>query len=71
VSTPLVTRILIADDHTMVRRGVRQVLDREPDMRVVAEAEDGAEAVQLALAGEIDLAVLDVSMPRIDRKSVV
>jgi DNA-binding NarL/FixJ family response regulator len=64
MSIPLVTRILIADDHTMVRRGVRQVLDREPDMHVVAEAEDGAEAVKLALAGGIDLAVLDVSMPR-------
>jgi DNA-binding NarL/FixJ family response regulator len=64
MSTPLVTRILIADDHTVVRRGVRQVLDREPDMRVVAEAQDGAEAVRLAVAGEIDLAVLDVSMPR-------
>jgi DNA-binding NarL/FixJ family response regulator len=64
MSTPLVTRILIADDHTMVRRGVRQVLDRQPDMRVVAEAEDGAEAVRLALGGGIDLAVLDVSMPR-------
>jgi DNA-binding NarL/FixJ family response regulator len=43
---------------------VRGVLDREPDMRVVAEAEDGAEAVKLALEGGIDLAVLDVSMPR-------
>ena len=64
MNIPLVTRILIADDHTMVRRGVRQVLDREPDMRVVAEAEDGAEAVKLALEGGIDLAVLDVSMPR-------
>jgi len=64
MSIPLVTRILIADDHTMVRRGVRQVLDREPDMRVVAEAEDGAEAVKLALEGGVDLAVLDVSMPR-------
>jgi DNA-binding NarL/FixJ family response regulator len=64
MTTPLVTRILIADDHTVVRRGVRQVLDREPDMRVVAEAEDGAEAVRLALGGEVDLAVLDVSMPR-------
>ena len=64
MSIPLVTRILIADDHTMVRRGVRQVLEREPDMRVVAEAEDGAEAVKLALEGGVDLAVLDVSMPR-------
>jgi DNA-binding NarL/FixJ family response regulator len=64
MSVPLVTRILIADDHTMVRRGVRGVLDREPDMRVVAEAEDGAEAVKLALEGGVDLAVMDVSMPR-------
>ena len=61
---PLVTRILIADDHTMVRRGLRTVLGREPDMEVVAEAEDGAEAVRLALAGDIHLALLDVSMPR-------
>lgn len=61
---PLVTRILIADDHTMVRRGLRQVLSREPDMEVVSEAADGAEAVRLALAGDVDLALLDVSMPR-------
>jgi DNA-binding NarL/FixJ family response regulator len=64
MTTPLVTRVLIADDHGIVRRGVRQVLDREPDIRVVAEAQDGAEAVRLALAGGVDLAVLDVSMPR-------
>lgn len=64
MTTPLVTRILIADDHTVVRRGVRQVLDREPDMKVVAEAADGAEAVRLAIGGDVDLAVLDVSMPR-------
>ena len=64
MTTPLVTRILIADDHAIVRRGVRQVLDREPDMRIVAEAEDGAEAVRVALAGDVDLAILDVSMPR-------
>src|SRR4051794_32652611 len=62
---PLVTRILVADDHTIVRRGLHQVLDREPDMEVVAEATDGAEAVRLALAGDVDLAVLDVSMPRL------
>jgi len=64
VAVPLVTRILIADDHTMVRRGLRQVLGRQADMEVVAEATDGAEAVRLALDGEIDLALLDVSMPR-------
>jgi DNA-binding NarL/FixJ family response regulator len=58
-------RILIADDHAMVRRGLRMVLDAEPDLRVVAEAGDGAEAVAIARdAEELDLAILDVSMPR-------
>ena len=61
---PLKTRILLADDHAVVRRGLRLVLDAEPDLEVVAEAGDGAEALDRALAGEIDLAVLDVSMPR-------
>jgi DNA-binding NarL/FixJ family response regulator len=55
---------LIADDHVMVRRGLRLILDAEPDFRVVAEADDGAEALELARANELDLAVLDVSMPR-------
>jgi DNA-binding NarL/FixJ family response regulator len=64
VTTPLKARILIADDHAVVRRGLRYVLDAEPDLEVVAEAGDGAEAVERTLAGEIDLAVLDVSMPR-------
>jgi DNA-binding NarL/FixJ family response regulator len=61
---PLVTRILIADDHAIVRTGLRKVLDAKPDMQVVAEAEDGAEAVDKALAEEVHLAILDVSMPR-------
>jgi DNA-binding NarL/FixJ family response regulator len=63
--TPLVTRILLADDHAMVRRGLRLVLDAEPDLRVVAEAEDGVQARDLALREDVDLAVLDVSMPRL------
>jgi DNA-binding NarL/FixJ family response regulator len=58
------TRILLADDHALVRRGVRLILDGEPDLTVVAEAGDGAEAVSLARTHEIDLAVLDVAMPR-------
>ncbi len=62
---PLVTRILIADDHAIVRSGLRKVLDAKPDLEVVAEAEDGAEAVQKALAENVDLAILDVSMPRL------
>jgi len=63
VSVPLKTRILLADDHPMVRRGLRMVLDAEPDLTVLAEAGDGREAVRIALEGDIDLAVLDVAMP--------
>ena len=62
---PLKARVLLADDHVVVRRGLRLVLDAEPDLEVVAEAGDGAEAVERALAGDVDLAVLDVSMPRL------
>ena len=62
---PFPARILVADDHAVVRRGLRAMLDREPDLRVIAEAEDGAEAVELALAEDVDLAILDVSMPRL------
>jgi DNA-binding NarL/FixJ family response regulator len=61
---PLVTRILVADDHPIVRSGLKRVIDEQPDMRVVAEAADGAEAVKTALSDEIDLAILDVSMPK-------
>jgi len=61
---PLKTRILVADDHAVVRRGLRLVLDGEPDLEVVAEAGDGAEAVEMALADDVDLVVLDVAMPR-------
>jgi DNA-binding NarL/FixJ family response regulator len=63
--TPLKTRVLLADDHAVVRSGLRAVLDAEPDIEVVAEAQDGAEAVQRAAAGDVDLAILDVSMPRL------
>jgi DNA-binding NarL/FixJ family response regulator len=62
--TPLKTRVLLADDHTVVRSGLRMVLDSQPDIEVVAEAGDGAEAVQKAMSPDIDLAILDVSMPR-------
>lgn len=64
MTTPIVTRILIADDHSIVRSGLRKILDAKPDMEVVAEAEDGAEAVEKALAEDVDLVILDVSMPR-------
>jgi len=61
---PLVTRILIADDFTLVREGLKKVLDAKPDLEVVAEAADGAEAVDKGLSEDVDLAILDVSMPR-------
>jgi DNA-binding NarL/FixJ family response regulator len=61
---PLVTRILIADDHPIVRSGLRKVLDAQHDLEVVAEAEDGAEAIEKALKEDVHLVILDVSMPR-------
>jgi DNA-binding NarL/FixJ family response regulator len=64
MTVPLKTRILLADDHAVVRRGLRMVLDAEPDLEVVAEADDGAQAVTRALSDDIDLAVVDISMPR-------
>ena len=61
---PLKARILLADDHVVVRHGLRLVLDSEPDLEVVAEVSNGAEAVQRVLTGDIHLAILDISMPR-------
>jgi DNA-binding NarL/FixJ family response regulator len=62
--TRIKTRILLADDHAVVRRGLRMVLDAEPDLVVVAEAATGAEAVAAVAREPVDLAVLDVAMPR-------
>jgi DNA-binding NarL/FixJ family response regulator len=61
---PLKTRIMLADDHAVVRRGLRMVLDAHPDMEVVAEVGDGAEAVRRGLEDDVDLAVIDITMPR-------
>jgi DNA-binding NarL/FixJ family response regulator len=61
---PLVARILIADDFAIVREGLKKVLNAKSDLEVVAEAEDGREAVEKALKEDVHLAVLDVSMPR-------
>src|SRR5512145_582661 len=61
---PLVTRILVADDHALLREGLKHVINAEPDLEVVAEAADGAEAIERALAEDIHLAILDISMPR-------
>ncbi len=62
---PLVTRILVADDHPIVRSGLATVLDAQPDLQVVAQAKDGAEAVKKALSEDVDLAILDVAMPKL------
>ena len=65
MSVPLTTRILVADDHPIVLTGLRRVLDAQPDLEVVAEAADGARAVERAGQGDVHLAILDVSMPRL------
>jgi DNA-binding NarL/FixJ family response regulator len=59
-----VIRVLIADDHGIVRSGLRMLIERQQDMSVVAEAEDGVDALQLTQAQHPDVAVLDVSMPK-------
>ena len=59
-------RILIADDHTVVREGTRQILEQEPDFEVVAEAADGEEAVRLAGTSHPDVILMDVAMPKVD-----
>jgi DNA-binding NarL/FixJ family response regulator len=64
MTTPLKIRVLLADDHEVVRSGLRMVLEAQADIEVVAEANDGAQALEQALSSEVDLAVLDVSMPR-------
>jgi DNA-binding NarL/FixJ family response regulator len=62
---PLKASVLLADDHALVRHGIRMVIDEHPDLHVVAEAANGAEAVEIALRTPIHLAVLDAAMPRL------
>jgi DNA-binding NarL/FixJ family response regulator len=64
MTVPLKTRILVADDHPVVLRGLRQVLDAQADLEVVAEATDGDEAVERVVSEDVHLAILDISMPR-------
>jgi DNA-binding NarL/FixJ family response regulator len=64
MSIPLVTGVLLVDDHPIVRHGLRDILNAEADFRVVDEVDDGAEAVERALQDDIHLAILDVTMPR-------
>jgi two-component system, NarL family, response regulator NreC len=56
-------RILLGDDHTLLRQGLRKILQERPDWEVVAEAGDGREAVRQALAVQPDIAILDIGMP--------
>lgn len=59
-------RILIADDHAVVREGTRRILEQEPGLEVIAEAADGEEAIQLATEYKPDVAIIDISMPKVD-----
>ena len=59
-------KVLIADDHAVVRDGTRRILEQEPDLEVVAEAADGAEAVRLAGTARPDVAIIDIAMPGVD-----
>jgi DNA-binding NarL/FixJ family response regulator len=59
-------RILIADDHVLVRSTIRALLNSQPDMEVVAAAANGKEAINLAKACEPDIVVMDISMPELD-----
>jgi len=64
MAVPLKARILLADDHELVRDGLALVLDSAPDLEVAGVASDGVEALRAVLDDEFDLAVLDVSMPK-------
>ena len=59
-------RILLADDHTVVRDGLRALLEKQPDMAVVAEAADGRESVQMAEEQSPDVVVMDIAMPNMN-----
>ncbi len=59
-------RILIADDHALMRGGLRGILDAQPDMEVVGEADDGAHAIDEALRLRPDIVIMDIRMPKLD-----
>jgi DNA-binding NarL/FixJ family response regulator len=59
-------RILIADDHELMRGGLRGMLDAEPDLEVIGEASDGGEAIEQALTLNPDVVIMDIRMPRVD-----
>ncbi len=59
-------RVIVADDHHLVRQGIRALLEQSDDIQVVGEAEDGQEAVELARELQPEVVVMDISMPRLD-----
>src|SRR6266699_436944 len=59
-------RIILADDHAVIRRGIRLVLEEQENFQVIGEAGDGREAVKLAESLQPDLAVLDITMPNLN-----
>ncbi len=59
-------KIIIADDHTVVRNGTHQLLEKEPDFKVVGEATNGKEAIELVTTLQPDIAIMDISMPVMD-----
>jgi DNA-binding NarL/FixJ family response regulator len=59
-------RILIADDHLLIRKGLNCMLSIEPDLEIVGEARDGVEAVELAAKLQPDIILMDINMPRMD-----
>jgi DNA-binding NarL/FixJ family response regulator len=61
-----VIKVVLADDHTLIRGGLRMIVDAEPDLEVVGEAEDGNEALQLVRALKPDVVLMDVRMPELD-----
>jgi NarL family two-component system response regulator LiaR len=65
-TTPRPIRVLLADDHIVIRAGTRRILEDEPDLQVVGEAGDGQEAVALAAETQPHVVLLDINMPNVD-----
>ncbi|HEY7445806.1 MAG TPA: response regulator transcription factor [Vicinamibacterales bacterium] len=59
-------RIVVADDHTLVRQGLRKILETQPDWEVIAEAGDGRDAIRETIERQPDVVILDIAMPRLN-----